>query len=640
APQVGKGRDGKCQRNWNKNKRLFSGEPGGLKHGERVFYQTAQGETLLEGVVQIEPDGNSGIHCACCQKIVSCSQFENHAGRGSRRAPYDNIYSESGVSLRILAMMLPDLPNEGGSGSGSGGSGEGGADGGSGCATGELGAGEPEEEEDVQLRPGEAGGLNGGCVLCRTNTFTTETFNDETMIICDQCDREFHVGCLRKWQRAWLEKLPSGRWFCSPACRETNKDISSVVSRGDMPITEWHSWQVMQGKNRGGTSGWDLRAVLKILQESFDPIMDLSTNTDLLPIMVQGGSHGDYDYSSVYTMALRFRGKPVVAAVFRVFGEEVAELPLIATKSDARREGHARVLMNIFEELLVALGVRRLALPAASETVDTWARGFGFQHMAPEELLNYKREFRLLIFPGTHVMYKELLPPAKRRRFVPTAHLDLQLVVGVEGGAERVRIEYSIRGTWKDVGLTDPVTQPERTESSDDEQRGRRGGARTHQQRHAAAAAAVAAAAKTSTPNRHHPNGPASPQGVQHAAEPVPRPMGDSPPPVELLHPGIKEWALAAGLTPPPLPPAPAGEAKPTPPQLPRATPPAANGGERPTRSSRQAASSFDADADNFIVGEGLSEQEQDWMSSGPLATRDGLGGDGMGDLGLDMAFD
>ncbi len=67
-----------------------------------MAYITSQGEELLKGSVRIDPDpaGTSGILCACCDTVISCSQFESHAGRGSRRAPYDNIFTADGLSLR------------------------------------------------------------------------------------------------------------------------------------------------------------------------------------------------------------------------------------------------------------------------------------------------------------------------------------------------------------------------------------------------------------------------------------------------------------------------------------------------------------------------------------------------------------
>ncbi len=42
----------------------------------------------------------------------------------------------------------------------------------------------------------------------------------------------------------------------------------------------------------------------------------------------------------------------MVAAICRVFGPQMAELPLIATKNTARRQGHARILVGCFEQLL------------------------------------------------------------------------------------------------------------------------------------------------------------------------------------------------------------------------------------------------------------------------------------------------
>ena len=45
-------------------------------------YCTSSGERLLTGVVVIDtaPGGASGIRCSHCGEVVSCSQFEAHAG--------------------------------------------------------------------------------------------------------------------------------------------------------------------------------------------------------------------------------------------------------------------------------------------------------------------------------------------------------------------------------------------------------------------------------------------------------------------------------------------------------------------------------------------------------------------------------
>ncbi|KAL5059753.1 hypothetical protein RYX36_031357 [Vicia faba] len=36
----------------------------------------------------------------------------------------------------------------------------------------------------------------GGCVICRENDFSVDKFDDRIAIICDQCEKEYRVGCL------------------------------------------------------------------------------------------------------------------------------------------------------------------------------------------------------------------------------------------------------------------------------------------------------------------------------------------------------------------------------------------------------------------------------------------------------------
>lgn len=42
-------------------------------------------------------------------------------------------------------------------------------------------------------------------------------------------------------------------------------------------------------------------------QESFDPIMDLGSNTDLLPVMLYARRAGEWDYSNCLTLLLRHK---------------------------------------------------------------------------------------------------------------------------------------------------------------------------------------------------------------------------------------------------------------------------------------------------------------------------------------------
>ena len=65
------------------------------------------------------------------------------------------------------------------------------------------------------------------------------------------------------------------------------------------------------------------------------------------------------------------QGRPVCAAVMRAFGAQLAEVPLVATKADARRQGHCRVLMQAFEAVLKKVNLTCLALLGCANSFKT-----------------------------------------------------------------------------------------------------------------------------------------------------------------------------------------------------------------------------------------------------------------------------
>ncbi len=50
----------------------------------------------------------------------------------------------------------------------------------------------------------------GGCVLCHEVDFQRGGFGPRTVLFCDQCEREFHVGCLKKAGKCDLQEVPEG----------------------------------------------------------------------------------------------------------------------------------------------------------------------------------------------------------------------------------------------------------------------------------------------------------------------------------------------------------------------------------------------------------------------------------------------
>ncbi|KAH9735843.1 PHD-type domain-containing protein [Citrus sinensis] len=178
----------------------------------------------------------------------------------------------------------------------------------------------------VDLKGGlEAPGAEvGGCVICRSHDFSAATFDDRTVIYCDQCEKEFHVGCLRK------------NGLCD-------------------------------------------------LKECFDPII-AECGRDLIPVMVYGRNISGQEFGGMYSVILTVKSVVVSAGLLRIFGREVAELPLVATCREYQGKGCFQALFSCIERLLCSLNVENLVLPAAEKAESIWTKKFGFRKMSRERV--------------------------------------------------------------------------------------------------------------------------------------------------------------------------------------------------------------------------------------------------------------
>ncbi|KAL7210394.1 hypothetical protein ACSBR1_031868 [Camellia fascicularis] len=133
-------------------------------------------------------------------------------------------------------------------------------------------------------------------------------------------------------------------------------------------------WQILSGRSRYPEHLPVLSRAAVIFRECFDPIVPTS-GRDLIPVMVCGSV--------------------VLASLLRIFGREVAELPLVATSRE-----------NQGKSLLYSLNVENLVLPAAEEAESIWMKKLGFRKMSDERLLKYTRNLQLTIFKGTSMLEK------------------------------------------------------------------------------------------------------------------------------------------------------------------------------------------------------------------------------------------
>lgn len=426
--------------------------PNGLPDGTELAYY-ARGKKILDGYKQ----GN-GIVCSHCDTEISPSQFEAHAGWAAKRQPYRHIYIPNGLTLHDIALLLANGQSIATSNSDDmcavcGDRGELiicdgcprafhavclGVDGVSSedwhcpyCRD-SIGSGRKTTTESrpivirltrvVKAREYET----GGCVICRAHDFSVAEFDDRTVMLCDQCEKEYHVGCLRESGRCDLKALPSDKWFCCDHCDMIHGSIQDVVVNGasmvsgsvlsilhkkQASVDNEIKWRMLSGKSRYPQHLPLLSRAAAIFRECFDPIVATS-GRDLIPVMVYGRNISGQEFGGIYCVVLMSGSVVVSAGLLRIFGREVAELPLVATSRQHQGKGYFQALFYCIEELLLSLGVELLVLPAAEEAESIWTKKLGFRKMSDDRYTAYSRDIQLTIFKGTSMLEKELRPPA------------------------------------------------------------------------------------------------------------------------------------------------------------------------------------------------------------------------------------
>ncbi|KAK6140036.1 hypothetical protein DH2020_026252 [Rehmannia glutinosa] len=446
-------------------------ENGGLPDGSEVAYYS-NGKLLRDGYKM-----GPGIICRCCSTLVSPSQFEAHAGWASRRKPYMYIYTSNGVSLHEFAVALlkgrkcsskdnDDLCIIC-------------ADGGKlvlcdGCprafhkecaslssippgkwyctycqnmfqrerfvewnanavAAGRVLGIDPIEQITNRCirhvkNPEEAEVI--ACVICRGYDFSKSGFGPRTVILCDQCEKEYHVGCLKKCKLADLKELPKGKWFCSADCKWIYSALQNLLNAGAEKLPDSSleiikkkqienasvadtdfdvRWRLLNGKITSRETRVLLSQAVAIFHDSFDPIVDSETGRDFIPSLVYGRNIRGQDYSGMYCAILTVNSTVVSAGILRIFGQEIAELPLAATRSGNQARGYFQILYSCIEKLLAFLNVKSLVLPAADEAKSIWTDKFGFEKIPQEQLLNYRKIcWQMITFKGTSMLEKRV----------------------------------------------------------------------------------------------------------------------------------------------------------------------------------------------------------------------------------------
>ncbi|KAL0771470.1 hypothetical protein Bca101_036621 [Brassica carinata] len=312
-----------------------------------------------------------GIHCSCCNKVVSPSAFEAHAGCASRRKPFQHIYTTNGVSLHELSVALS------------------------------MDQKFSIRENDDICRIFQDGGELLCCDTC------PRSYHIGVLLVI--CEKVFHVGCLKDHNITDLKELHKDKWFCSLGCKKINTSLGDLIVQGEEKLsnnflnfirkkqkpneescpddntTPNIRCRIISGKLASSDDTKEfLKKALLILHERFDPICESGTRGDLIPAMVYMGKCKWFEVI-------------VSVGIFRVLGSELAELPLVATTRDYQGQGYFQCLFDCIERLLGSLNVKQLVLPAADEAKSIWTDKFGFTKMMEEEVyLSERMQKRVL----------------------------------------------------------------------------------------------------------------------------------------------------------------------------------------------------------------------------------------------------
>lgn len=97
--------------------------------------------------------------------------------------------------------------------------------------------------------------------------------------------------------------------------------------------------RTVQGKDGSPSTAASLKKAADILQESFDPIIDLSSGRDLLPVMVYAQELGAWDYTGMYSALLKHQvppllpGRPISKSLIVIYQDLTGSAPVCTEPS-------------------------------------------------------------------------------------------------------------------------------------------------------------------------------------------------------------------------------------------------------------------------------------------------------------------
>ncbi|XP_065855255.1 increased DNA methylation 1-like [Euphorbia lathyris] len=319
------------------------------------------------------------------------------------------------------------------------------------------------------------------CKICGRNRLKADaqsSTEEDAFLNCTQCQRKYHIWCLWYSGNSCLKSVPGGNWFCTKKCEKIFSGLNELIGK-PIPVglgSDNLTWTLLKPSYHkldafNNEASWiencsKLNIAVEIMHECFEPVEEPHTKSDLVRDVIfnKRSELKRRSFGGFYTVILQKGDEFISVAIIRVYGEKVAELPLVGTRFQYRRLGMCRVLMNLLEKKLMNLGVERLILPAVPSVLNAWTGSFGFSKLTVSEILQFV-DYTFLNFPDTVMCQKQLIkvPCAESREVVPrrcdTIELEGSIAVS-KGHIDRGIMVYArkrrrFHGTIREWGFDD-----------------------------------------------------------------------------------------------------------------------------------------------------------------------------------------
>ncbi|XP_062080779.1 increased DNA methylation 1-like [Humulus lupulus] len=246
------------------------------------------------------------------------------------------------------------------------------------------------------------------CPLCRCGNCRSGNFKNISVggdyfasLVCHQCEQKFHYSCC-----GVVFSQQEGFFFCSENCKRVCLGLRKLVGK-QIPVDKNGgslTWTLLKPSNEICAK---LKNALSMLHECFEPVIDHLTERDITEDIIFGRESEikRLNFKGFYVAILEREEAMVSVATVRVFGDKVAEVPLVGTQYLFRRQGMCGVMMEELEKQLKVLGVEKLILPSALEVLPMWTSSFGFSTMSLDEKLKVL-EYNVQDFPKSFMCYK------------------------------------------------------------------------------------------------------------------------------------------------------------------------------------------------------------------------------------------